>query len=1537
MQRYLFIVFLVLSMVTPLMAVPYERTEEYRQKQAILNERAARFKAETGFEGSIDYNYRDMKFSRLTGEFTGIQISAPQDTVSTENAIDQVLLRISPYISAREDQLNFTSSESNRYIVSKKWEQKVNGFSVYPRKFIIVAYNLPTKEFIISDSTVDLPSCPVQMNVSKTEAKQLMLDAYKQSVYCKDETNRYHRDPSIGYINVPISESYSQYRLCWSMMFDNISISVDAETQEIRFSEIGRLFYKYSVSGMTYEPTISGTVFSPTSPPESPLRTIAVNNGSQTGYTDRNGSIELNQTPQENYHVNLSSDRWKIRSKYSEFTALVAINCTEVDSLSYLTNFLDAIDIQDGGNQDSHTSMYAANIYYYLQKQDDVFSAISPSFSSEVYPTIYNDCTDLHQFNLGGAFQYDPVNDDMKILYYNGYNPYLILHELSHFFTYNRMNSTAFGGLLSDTDKGMDEAFAEYWLGRGLDSNSSIRNYDGSTIAIDLLDVYDIQSSTDYNRPGLPLNEEFYSWYYCGRPIAAALENIRIGMWFDDFDVKLVSVLSLITDHNPDVAKPRYFYNVLMATSSPSEQVIIDKAYSDRGLFFSPKVVSAGEPNPTDGKDKNKFRVGDPIYVKVTNCPQNTPIKVYIVEDQEYTDGMNISTLNPLCQVNGVSNSDGVWVSNTPIMNAVTPGDYDILVDIGDNGVLHFEYRGANVRDGFDGLDGRGFTIFDDGIDVVLALDLSQSMVEECSKLQQLTKRFISALQPGDKINIFGFNEGNPPNWSGGYNNLSPTPASLLFNITQTNQSSLINGVGLPSADGNTDLLVPFTNGYNRFGTGSERKKGFILLSDGEHHPTIDPLNPNNPTVSNPHTMSHVSNSISMNYNPRDIRCFTMRFGDIPSGILNMSNIASRGHGIAYKVPQLSSMSLILSRLINSIRGNPPSYDDNHSIPPNSNQTLQIVVDDMAECLRTTLLWNSSVSPTAGGFTLTSPSGTVYTQPDCLGNSTFKYAIDTPESGVWTANITNTFATSQTYSLVSEIDSDLKVCVGDIPTTYPVDCPMPLSVSVSDYNTPIVNASVNALLTRGDWQYSIALYDDGSHNDGTAGDGMYGNYLYAYSDIVTAFPYFQQSGYFDLSIVVDIPSINGKRVVRQDIYFNPASTYSYPQVIRNLHKGWNWVGYPRLQRDEVGASIPYANASLSPFLTDVVSSDGIAEYRNDRWSYYGLNSLKSEYGYKLRINDTDSVRLFELGSIADTLDVHNLKANQWNWVTYPCYENAYPWEALSGVIDQIDYIMAESWSMKKDGNVWVYDGYSRPHLQYGDSIMIRAVADCSFVWNNPLTTPIIVDPKKPSYFTFEDKACYETIMIESIEGNPEYSEIGVYQDDLCIGARVNEAYPIQILAYSTPQEDGGGQLSFMLYSESKGAVPVSPASIHFGDDYVEEPIIEPIQYGFRRLTLQANDQQLPSVLALHTNYPNPFNPSTTISFSLPKTAPVKLVIYNIRGQKVKSLLNESLEAGNHRVVWDGRDDTNRSVGSGVYYTRLEQNGTVKVSKMMLLK
>ena len=94
---------------------------------------------------------------------------------------------------------------------------------------------------------------------------------------------------------------------------------------------------------------------------------------------------------------------------------------------------------------------------------------------------------------------------------------------------------------------------------------------------------------------------------------------------------------------------------------------------------------------------------------------------------------------------------------------------------------------------------------------------------------------------------------------------------------------------------------------------------------------------------------------------------------------------------------------------------------------------------------------------------------------------------------------------------------------------------------------------------------------------------------------------------------------------------------------------------------------------------------------------------------------------------------------------------------------------------------------------------------------------------------------------------------------------------------------------------------------------------------------------LPQNPVLYSNYPNPFNPSTTIEFSIPQTGQVNMNIYNIRGQRVKSLQNSVLERGYHRVVWDGKDESNRSVASGVYFIKLESGRKTSIRKAMLLK
>jgi tetratricopeptide (TPR) repeat protein len=90
-------------------------------------------------------------------------------------------------------------------------------------------------------------------------------------------------------------------------------------------------------------------------------------------------------------------------------------------------------------------------------------------------------------------------------------------------------------------------------------------------------------------------------------------------------------------------------------------------------------------------------------------------------------------------------------------------------------------------------------------------------------------------------------------------------------------------------------------------------------------------------------------------------------------------------------------------------------------------------------------------------------------------------------------------------------------------------------------------------------------------------------------------------------------------------------------------------------------------------------------------------------------------------------------------------------------------------------------------------------------------------------------------------------------------------------------------------------------------------------------------------LKLLGNYPNPFNPTTTIRFQMKTDSNVKIEIYNIKGQKVSTILNENRLAGLNSVVWNGKDSRNASVASGVYFYRIECDGSKKTAKMLLLK
>jgi len=90
-------------------------------------------------------------------------------------------------------------------------------------------------------------------------------------------------------------------------------------------------------------------------------------------------------------------------------------------------------------------------------------------------------------------------------------------------------------------------------------------------------------------------------------------------------------------------------------------------------------------------------------------------------------------------------------------------------------------------------------------------------------------------------------------------------------------------------------------------------------------------------------------------------------------------------------------------------------------------------------------------------------------------------------------------------------------------------------------------------------------------------------------------------------------------------------------------------------------------------------------------------------------------------------------------------------------------------------------------------------------------------------------------------------------------------------------------------------------------------------------------------MELYGNYPNPFNPNTTITFDLSGFGHTSLTVYNIQGQKIKELVSEKLTSGKHEIVWNGRDNSGVQVASGVYITQLRQGQRVAFGRMVMMK
>jgi len=354
--------------------------------------------------------------------------------------------------------------------------------------------------------------------------------------------------------------------------------------------------------------------------------------------------------------------------------------------------------------------------------------------------------------------------------------------------------------------------------------------------------------------------------------------------------------------------------------------------------------------------------------------------------------------------------------------------------------------------------------------------------------------------------------------------------------------------------------------------------------------------------------------------------------------------------------------------------------------------------------------------------------------------------------------------------------------------------------------------------------------------------------------------------------------------------------------------------------------------------------------------------LDSRYGYKIKLEYPRRSSIILDGFLAGRMGNINtritLKAKpprepfRETWVGYFRKVSLEPLNALRDVVQDLIEIKTQYWALNRASTIDPWPPIaSQRRLNYGEAVSLKyvGITDSTFIWPgiqyrspfedeyNRYTHPM------PIYFSFEEKEDYIPIYVDFNEYmfGDKRGELALYIDDICYGAEVVTGEDVvQINAYikDTCIDTANIELRFYEYEPTQDStrdITSSEICTYKVKNIQADPNKTFYTISFKDGEVNTATTEVKT--ALDGNYPNPFNPSTSIKFTLAQSGNVKLQVFNVKGQLVKTLVNTIKEVGSHTIIWNGTDDQNKPVTSGIYFYRLEANSTTAVKRMLLIK
>ncbi len=410
---------------------------------------------------------------------------------------------------------------------------------------------------------------------------------------------------------------------------------------------------------------------------------------------------------------------------------------------------------------------------------------------------------------------------------------------------------------------------------------------------------------------------------------------------------------------------------------------------------------------------------------------------------------------------------------------------------------------------------------------------------------------------------------------------------------------------------------------------------------------------------------------------------------------------------------------------------------------------------------------------------------------------------------------------------------------------------------------------------------------------------------------------------------------------------NPVSLTATSEILQqiSLSKGWSWFSMNLKASD---MSVNNILNEVNPTQGNIVKSQTQFSQSVPGFGWVGtLQEMTNKTMYQIKLTGKDTLEMagYQVG-YPDTI---NISAG-WNWISYQP-QNGLDLNTALASLNSLNGSIIKSQS--------AFALYLAPQGWIGNLTFMSPKQ--GYLLKSQIVDKLIYPPLgTPTKMMVELNTENSKLLPDGWSINPSdyqysmqmISEVGGMEVDTndilgafsggeeCRGivrpiyVSAIDKYLFFLMIYSNISS--GEEISFRYFDTSSELIYATNDEVVFTQDQLIGGIESP--YNITPIISGVGDgDELPKVYSLSQNYPNPFNPTTMIKYTLPKASFVEIVIYDVLGQEVKTLVNEVQEAGYKNVEWNGMDNGGNVISSGIYFYRMKADNFIEVKKLMVIK